>query len=81
MVVGFTVVDGGDTSESVASALALVAGQTGVGSLVNDISNGIAGVAVIAWLAGWLALVVEWMIAMARRRQDAPRVAPPVVGP
>lgn len=80
MVVGFTVVDGGDTSESVASTLSLVAGQTGVDSPVNDVSNAIAGVAAIAWLAGWLALVIEWMIAMARRRQDAPRVAPPVVG-
>ena len=81
MVVGFTVVDGGDTSESVASTLALVAGQTGVDSPVNDVSNAIAGVAAIAWLAGWLALIVEWMVAMARRRQDAPRVAPPVVCP
>lgn len=81
MVVALTVVDGGDTSESVASTLSLVAGQTGVDSPVNDISNAIAGVAAIAWLGGWLALVVEWMIAMARRRQDAPRVAPPVVNP
>lgn len=80
MVVGFTVVDGGDTSESVASTLGLVVGQTGSGSPVNDISNAIAAFAAIAWLGGWLALVVEWMIAMARRRQDAPRVAPPVVG-
>lgn len=81
IVTGFTVVDGGDTSESVASTLGLVVGQTGSGSPVNDISNAIAAVAAMAWLAGWLALVVEWMIAMAMRRQDAPRVAPPVVGP
>lgn len=81
MVVGFTVVDGGDTSESVASTLGLVVGQTGSGSPMNDISNGIAALAAIAWLGGWIALVVEWMIAVARRRADAPRVAPPVVGP
>jgi hypothetical protein len=81
MLAGFTVVDGGDTARSVASTLALVTGQTGVDSPVNDVSNGIALVAAIAWIVGWLALVIEWMIAMARRRPEAPRVAPPVAAP
>ena len=80
LIVGLTVVDGGDTSESVASTLGLMLGSTGTDSPVNDVSAVIATVAAIPWLGGLLALLVEWMVSLARRRTEAPRVAPPVVG-
>jgi len=80
LIVGLTVVDGGDTSESVASTLGLMLGSTGTDSPVNDVSAVIAMVAAVPWLGGLLALLVEWMVSLARRRAEAPRVAPPVVG-
>lgn len=83
LVVGLTVVDGGDSAESVASTLGLMLGMTGADSAFNDVSMLTAGVAAIPWFGGGgvLALLVEWMVAVARRRMDATRVAPPRVAP
>lgn len=79
MLFAFTVIDGGDTRESIQSSLTLVLGGPTSPSAAHDVSAGIAYVAVVAWLGGWLALLVEWVVGVQRRQPVEARVAPPAV--
>ncbi|WP_404312150.1 hypothetical protein LG314_12765 [Agrococcus terreus] len=79
VLLGLALVDGGDTSESVQSTLTMLLGVPGGSSGANDASMVVAGVGALAWIVGYVALVVEWLAALAKRQAEAPRVAPPVV--
>lgn len=76
---GLTIVDGGDTRESVQSTLTLLLGAPVSPSSVHEVAAIVALIATAAWIVGWLALIVEWAVGAQRRRGEAPRVAPPVV--
>lgn len=84
VVLGFTLVDGGDTRESIQSTLTLLLGSPESPSPAHSVSEAIGWVAAGAWAIGYLGLVVEWIAATARARQArqpiAPQVAPPRVG-
>lgn len=79
IVLGLTLIDGGDTRESVQSTLTLLLGAPTSPSSAHDISGAIGWVAAVAWLVGWLALMVEWAVGVQAGRTPPPRVAPPVV--
>ena len=80
VLVGLTIIDGGDTAESIGSALTRMFGADGDSALA-DTSSAIVAPAVAAWLIGSIALVVEWIAALVRRRRQSKRVAPPVAPP
>lgn len=77
VLLGLALVDGGDTNESVQSTLTMLLGVPGGSSGPNDASMVVAGVGALAWIVGYVALLMEWLAALARRRAEAPRVAPP----
>ncbi|WP_347754778.1 hypothetical protein [Agrococcus sp. ProA11] len=77
LLFAFSVVDGGDTRESIQSTLTLALGAPISPSAAHEVSAGIAYVAVVAWAGGWVALLVEWAVGVQRRRPVVPRVAPP----
>lgn len=79
VIVGFTVVGGGDAPDSVGSMLTSMLGVTDSASPLVAVSSIVSFVAAVPWLAGSVALVVEWMAAVARRRPRAEPVAPPNV--
>ncbi|SDS16017.1 hypothetical protein [Agrococcus carbonis] len=76
---GATIVDGGDTTESLQSLLTVLLGSPTTPSPAHDASAAIAWAAAAAWLVGWLALMVEWAVAVIAVRAPVPRVAPPRV--
>lgn len=83
VVLGLTLVDGGDTRESVQSTLTIMLGSPTSPSAAHALSETIGWVAAVAWLTGYVGLIVEWIVAaeIARRAQPAaPRVAPPQIG-
>lgn len=80
LLLACTIVDGGDTRESVHSLLTLAAGATSP-SAVHDVSGAIGWVAALEWLVGWVALMIEWAVGVQRRRPRSQRVAPPAVVP
>lgn len=80
MFVGLTIVDGGDTTESIGSALTRMFGAGGDSALA-DTSSAIVAPAAAAWLLGSIALVVEWIAALVRRRRRSKPAAPPVAPP
>ncbi|SFS11245.1 hypothetical protein SAMN04487783_1542 [Agrococcus baldri] len=79
VLLGFAMIDGGDTRESVQSLLTMLLGSPVSPSAAHDVSDALATLGAVAWLVGWLALVLEWAIGASRRRPKAPRVAPPAV--
>lgn len=79
VLLGLALVDGGDTNESVQSTLTMLLGVPGGSSGPNDASMAAAGIGALAWIVGYVALLMEWLAAFARRRAEAPRVAPPAV--
>ncbi|MFJ6114539.1 hypothetical protein ACIQC8_10555 [Agrococcus sediminis] len=79
VVLGLTAIDGGDTRESVQSTLTLLLGAPTSPSPLHELSAGIGWAALVAWVVGWLALMVEWAVAVQATRRPVPRVAPPVV--
>lgn len=66
VLVPFFLVDGGDSGES-ASPFTLL---TGLGSVdgADDVSMILCYVSGLVWLATWAWLVVEWIVALIRRR-------------
>lgn len=80
LLLGLTMIDGGDTPASVQSTLTLLLGAPESPSPAHALSENLAYGATIAWLVGWFALLVEWAVAGTRRRPEAPRVAPPKIG-
>ena len=82
VILGFALVDGWDTEESVQSTLTLMLGAPVSPSLAHSLSEAVSWIAAAAWVVGWAALVVEWIVAAARsQRSTAPPVAPPVLPP
>lgn len=79
VVLGFTLIDGGDTRESIQSTLTASLGSPESGSPAHAVSEAIAWVAAAAWLAGYAGLVIEWIVGSALARRPAERVAPPVI--
>lgn len=75
---GLTLVDGGDSPDSVQSTLTLLLGAPLSPSTAHELSAGIAYAALAAWILGWFALLVEWSVAR-QQQGEAPRVAPPVI--
>ncbi|MCR2791599.1 hypothetical protein NQ156_00805 [Microbacterium sp. zg.Y625] len=64
---GFFLVDGGDTGH-LGSTFMLWTGLAG-DSGAADLSSAIFSLAVFVWLVTWACLVVEWIIALVRRRR------------
>ncbi|MGY3127703.1 hypothetical protein ACVWW9_001202 [Agrococcus sp. UYP33] len=81
VVLGFTVIDGGDTTESVQSTLTLMLGAPVSPSPAHSLTEAISWIAAVAWIVGWAALVVEWIVAASRSRRAVTSVAPPVLPP
>lgn len=81
VALGFTVVDGGDSPGSIQSTLTLTLGAPESPSPVHSLSEAISGIAAVAWIGGWIALVIEWIVAAGRSRRAAAPVAPPVLPP
>lgn len=79
VVLGFTLIDGGDTRESIQSTLTASLGSPESGSPAHAVSGAIAWVAAVAWITGYVGLIIEWMIGSARARRPAAHVAPPVI--
>ena len=80
LLLACTIIDGGDTRESVHSVLTLAVGTTSP-SAAHDVSGAIGWVAALAWLVGWVALMVEWAVGVQRHRPQRRRVSPPTVVP
>ena len=76
LLLACTIIDGGDSRESVHSLLTLAVGATSP-SAAHDISGAIGWVAALAWLVGWVALMVEWAVGVQRHRPQRRRVSPP----
>ncbi|MBD7956502.1 hypothetical protein H9651_02490 [Microbacterium sp. Sa4CUA7] len=74
VLVGFFLVDGGDSGDW-GSTFMLAAGLAG-DRAASDVSSAVCVVAASVWLAGWMWLVVEWVVALVRRRRAARLVAP-----
>ncbi len=74
VLVGIFLVDGGDSGDW-GSTFMLAAGLAGDGDAA-DVSSGIFVIAASVWIAGWLWLVVEWVVALVRRRRAARVPAP-----
>ncbi|MGM1029005.1 MAG: hypothetical protein ACQEWM_03920 [Actinomycetota bacterium] len=81
VVLGVTIVDGGDSPGSIQSTLTLMLGEPQSPSPAHAVSGAIAYAAAAAWIVGYIALVVEWIVAAGSSRQAAPPVPPPVVQP
>lgn len=68
IVVGFTLVDGGDTGGAGSTAMRWF------GLMDDRAASGVSSVimlgAIALWLAGWLWLVVEWIVALVVRRRS-----------
>lgn len=79
VVLGFTLIDGGDTRESIQSTLTASLGSPESGSPAHAVSEAIAWVAAVAWIVGYAGLIIEWMLGSALARRPAERVAPPVI--
>ncbi|MCH1883941.1 hypothetical protein [Agrococcus sp. ARC_14] len=79
LIVGMTVVGGGDAPDSAGSMLTRMLGVTESESALFVVSGVVSFVAAVPWLAGSVALVVEWLTSVIRRRPRAERIAPPVV--
>lgn len=81
VVLGLTIVDGGDSASSIQSTLTLMLGAPESPSPAHAVSEAIAYAAAAAWIVGYVALVVEWVVAARSSRRAAPLVPPPVVPP
>lgn len=79
IVLGFTLIDGGDTRESIQSTLTASLGAPESGSTAHAVSEAIAWLAAAAWLLGYAGLIMEWIVGSARARRPAPQVAAPVI--
>lgn len=81
VVLGLTLVDGGDTRESIQSTLTIMLGSPMSPSPAHALSESIGWVAAVAWLAGYVGLVVEWIVGAQRARGAAAPIPPPVAPP
>lgn len=81
VVLGLTLVDGGDSPNSIQSTLTLMLGEPQSPSPAHSVSEAIAFAAATAWIVGYVALVVEWIVAAQSSRRSAAPVPPPVVPP
>jgi len=73
--VGFFLVDGGDSGDW-GSTFMLWTGLAG-DSGAADVSTAIFMLAVFVWLVTWVCLVVEWILALVRRRRASRAAAAP----
>lgn len=79
LVFGLTWVDSGGGPEYTHSTLTLLLGRPLNPSAAHEVSTAIAHVAAFAWIGGWVALLVEWVIGSADRSAARDRAAPPRV--
>lgn len=68
VVTAFFMIDGGDMEWG--SAFMYVVGRASDSEL-GDVSSAVSYIAGIAWVGGWVWLLVEWIAALAARRRPA----------
>lgn len=81
VALGFTMVDGGDSPGSIQSTLTLMLGAPESPSSAHDLSEAISWMAAVAWVVGYVALVIEWIVAASGSRRPVAPVPPPVLPP